>query len=56
MRGAPGGALAEVLRGVRPVFADAPAARAALPELLGDELIVPTGQRAILARCAGGAR
>ncbi len=27
----PGGALAEVLRGVRPVFADAPAARAALP-------------------------
>ena len=34
----PGGALAEVLRGVRPVFADAPAARAALPELLGEEL------------------
>ncbi|NMI60687.1 SpoIIE family protein phosphatase [Streptomyces sp. RLA2-12] len=49
----PGGALAEVLRGVRPVFADAPAARAALPELLGDELIVPTGQRAILAPLRG---
>src|SRR5690606_32786751 len=31
----PGSALAEVLRGVRPVFTDAPAARAALPELLG---------------------
>lgn len=32
----PGGALNEVLRGVRPVFADSPAARAALPELLGE--------------------
>ncbi|MCX4421718.1 SpoIIE family protein phosphatase [Streptomyces mirabilis] len=52
----PGGALAEVLRGVRPVFADAPAARAALPELLGDELIVPTGQRAILAPLRGRRR
>nr|WP_168510842.1 ATP-binding SpoIIE family protein phosphatase [Streptomyces sp. S1D4-11]QIY98040.1 SpoIIE family protein phosphatase [Streptomyces sp. S1D4-11] len=52
----PGGALAEVLRGVRPVFADAPAARAALPELLGDELTVPTGQRAILAPLRGRRR
>lgn len=52
----PGGALAEVLRGVRPVFADAPAARAALPELLGDELIVPSGQRAILAPLRGRRR
>jgi serine phosphatase RsbU (regulator of sigma subunit) len=52
----PGGALAEVLRGVRPVFADAPAARAALPELIGDELSVPTGQRAILAPLRGRRR
>jgi serine phosphatase RsbU (regulator of sigma subunit) len=54
----PGGALAEVLRGVRPVFADAPAARAALPELLGDEgeSIVPGGRRAILAPLRGRRR
>ncbi|MET7595251.1 MULTISPECIES: SpoIIE family protein phosphatase [unclassified Streptomyces] len=52
----PGGALAEVLRGVRPVFADAPAARAALPELLGDDLSVPGGQRAILAPLRGRRR
>ncbi|NEA62557.1 ATP-binding SpoIIE family protein phosphatase [Streptomyces sp. SID12488] len=54
----PGGALAEVLRGVRPVFADAPAARAALPELLGEgcELDVPDGQRAILAPLRGRRR
>ncbi|MGW3496991.1 SpoIIE family protein phosphatase [Streptomyces sp. NPDC001020] len=52
----PGGALAEVLRGVRPVFADAPAASAALPELLGDDLAVPTGQRAILAPLRGRRR
>ncbi|MGC0329765.1 serine phosphatase RsbU (regulator of sigma subunit)/anti-sigma regulatory factor (Ser/Thr protein kinase) [Streptomyces sp. SAI-170] len=54
----PGGALAEVLRGVRPVFADAPAARAALPELLGDdgEAIVPGGRRAILAPLRGRRR
>ncbi|MFF0137732.1 SpoIIE family protein phosphatase [Streptomyces sp. NPDC005227] len=51
-----GGALAEVLRGVRPVFADAPAARAALPELLGDDLAVPSGQRAILAPLRGRRR
>ncbi|MFJ5775986.1 SpoIIE family protein phosphatase [Streptomyces sp. NPDC093094] len=54
----PGGALAEVLRGVRPVFADAPAARAALPELLGEEgeSIVPGGRRAILAPLRGRRR
>ncbi|WP_199790560.1 ATP-binding SpoIIE family protein phosphatase [Streptomyces ipomoeae] len=54
----PGGALAEVLRGVRPVFADAPAAHDALPELLGPdaELTVPTGQRAILAPLRGRRR
>ncbi|MGP4049409.1 SpoIIE family protein phosphatase [Streptomyces sp. 2A115] len=52
----PGGALAEVLRGVRPVFADAPAARAALPELIGEDLTVPGGQRAILAPLRGRRR
>ncbi|MET7698470.1 SpoIIE family protein phosphatase [Streptomyces sp. NPDC005485] len=52
----PGGALNEVLRGVRPVFADAPAARAALPELLGDRMPVPDGQRAILAPLRGRRR
>lgn len=53
-----GGALAEVLRGVRPVFTDSPAARAALPELLGEggESIVPGGQRAILAPLRGRRR
>ncbi|MFI1562588.1 SpoIIE family protein phosphatase [Streptomyces sp. NPDC020490] len=54
----PGSALAEVLRGVRPVFTDAPAARAALPELIGDggEFCVPDGQRAILAPLRGRRR
>ena len=54
----PGSALAEVLRGVRPVFTDAPAARAALPELLGEggEFAVPDGQRAILAPLRGRRR
>nr|WP_031224942.1 SpoIIE family protein phosphatase [Streptomyces roseochromogenus] len=54
----PGGALNEVLRGVRPVFADAPAARAALPELLGEgaETVVPSGQHAILAPLRGRRR
>lgn len=51
-----GGPLAEVLRGVRPVFADAPAARDALPELLGDAPEVPSGQRAILAPLRGRRR
>ncbi|MER5909164.1 SpoIIE family protein phosphatase [Streptomyces sp. NPDC001982] len=54
----PGGALNEVLRGVRPVFADTPAARAALPELLGEggESVVPGGQHAILAPLRGRRR
>ncbi|MFG2127875.1 SpoIIE family protein phosphatase [Streptomyces sp. NPDC048751] len=53
-----GGALAEVLRGVRPVFADSPGAVAALPELLGDspDFVVPEGQRAILAPLRGRRR
>lgn len=52
----PGGALAEVLRGVRPVFADSPAALAALPELLGENRSLPTGRRAILAPLRGRRR
>ncbi|MFJ7999942.1 SpoIIE family protein phosphatase [Streptomyces sp. NPDC096310] len=51
-----GGALSEVLRGVRPVFGDSAAARAALPELLGADRIVPTGHRAILAPLRGRRR
>ncbi|MEU3406690.1 ATP-binding SpoIIE family protein phosphatase [Streptomyces sp. NPDC006670] len=52
----PGGALAEVLRGVRPVFGSAPGARDALPELLGAGHPVPRGQRAILAPLRGRRR
>ncbi|MFF4326814.1 SpoIIE family protein phosphatase [Streptomyces sp. NPDC001591] len=52
----PGGALAEVLRGVRPVFGSAPGARDALPELLGGGHPVPRGQRAILAPLRGRRR
>lgn len=51
-----GGALAEVLRGVRPVFGDSAAARAALPELLGAGWGVPTGHRVILAPLRGRRR
>ncbi|MDI9887549.1 serine/threonine-protein phosphatase [Streptomyces sp. HNM0645] len=51
-----GGALAEVLRGVRPVFGDSAAARAALPELLGDGKTLPAGQRAVLAPLRGRRR
>ena len=51
-----GGALAEVLRGVRPVFGDSAAARVALPELLGGGRTVPTGHRAILAPLRGRRR
>ncbi|MER7815292.1 ATP-binding SpoIIE family protein phosphatase [Streptomyces sp. NPDC096153] len=51
-----GGALAEVLRGVRPVFGDSAGARAALPELLGDGRTLPAGQRAILAPLRGRRR
>ncbi|MFI6410267.1 SpoIIE family protein phosphatase [Streptomyces sp. NPDC050585] len=52
----PGGHLAEVLRGVRPVFGDSAAARAALPELLGEGPSVPPGHRAILAPLRGRRR
>ncbi|MFF1836088.1 SpoIIE family protein phosphatase [Streptomyces sp. NPDC058231] len=51
-----GGALAEVLRGVRPVFGDSAAARVALPELLGAGGTVPSGHRAILAPLRGRRR
>ncbi|MFI5802498.1 SpoIIE family protein phosphatase [Streptomyces sp. NPDC051561] len=51
-----GGALAEVLRGVRPVFGDASAARIALPELLGADCSLPDGRRAILAPLRGRRR
>ncbi|MGW1023193.1 SpoIIE family protein phosphatase [Streptomyces sp. NPDC002577] len=51
-----GGALAEVLRGVRPVFADAHTALDALPELLGAERQVPDGQHTILAPLRGRRR
>lgn len=51
-----GGALAEVLRGVRPVFGDSAAARVALPELLGADRVVPSGHRAILAPLRGRRR
>lgn len=51
-----GGALAEVLRGVRPVFGDSASARAALPELLGDSMGLPGGRRAILAPLRGRRR
>ncbi|MFD6231054.1 SpoIIE family protein phosphatase [Streptomyces sp. NPDC060232] len=52
----PGGALAEVLRGVRPVFASSAGARAALPELLGAEHPLPRGNRAVLAPLRGRRR
>ncbi|MFC5718902.1 SpoIIE family protein phosphatase [Streptomyces gamaensis] len=51
-----GGPLAEVLRGVRPVFGDSSAARAALPELLGEGRCVPERQRTILAPLRGRRR
>ncbi|WP_137993607.1 SpoIIE family protein phosphatase [Streptomyces vilmorinianum] len=51
-----GSALAEVLRGVRPVFGDSAAARAALPELLGPDHVLPGGHRAILAPLRGRRR
>lgn len=54
----PGSALGEVLRGVRPVFTDTASAHAALTELLGEdaELVVPDGQRTILAPLRGRRR
>ncbi|TSB21840.1 SpoIIE family protein phosphatase [Streptomyces benahoarensis] len=51
-----GGPLAEVLRGVRPLFGDVPAARTALPELLGDGTQLPGGRRVILAPLRGRRR
>ncbi|MCD9142645.1 ATP-binding SpoIIE family protein phosphatase [Streptomyces albireticuli] len=51
-----GGPLAEVLRGVRPVFGDSSAARAALPELLGEGRCVPDRHRTILAPLRGRRR
>ncbi|MFD9408881.1 SpoIIE family protein phosphatase [Streptomyces sp. NPDC059989] len=52
----PGGALAEVLRGVRPVFGSSAAAKAALPELLGADHPLPRGNRAVLAPLRGRRR
>ncbi|MGW7201484.1 SpoIIE family protein phosphatase [Streptomyces chryseus] len=51
-----GGALAEVLRGVRPVFGDTSSARVALSELLGEAMSLPSGRRAILAPLRGRRR
>ncbi|MFJ5613022.1 SpoIIE family protein phosphatase [Streptomyces sp. NPDC093221] len=51
------GALAEVLRGVRPVFADSPRPAGAVAELLGDHgSLWPTGRRALLAPLRGRRR
>lgn len=52
----PGGPLAEVLRGVRPVFADSDSVSAALPELLGAGCAIPDGYRAVLAPLRGRRR
>ncbi|MEU7255280.1 SpoIIE family protein phosphatase [Streptomyces rimosus] len=52
----PGGPLAEVLRGVRPLFGEVQAARAALPELLGPLTQLPAGHRVILAPLRGRRR
>ncbi|MBP0458220.1 ATP-binding SpoIIE family protein phosphatase [Streptomyces montanisoli] len=51
-----GGSLGEVLRGVRPLFGDAPTAREALPELLGENRLLPSGHRVILAPLRGRRR
>ncbi|MDF3292064.1 SpoIIE family protein phosphatase [Streptomyces silvisoli] len=48
------GPLAEVLRGVRPLFAESPQAAAALAELVNTD--VPSGRRAILAPLRGRRR
>ncbi|MEU9110284.1 SpoIIE family protein phosphatase [Streptomyces sp. NPDC048483] len=52
----PGGPLAEVLRGVRPLFGEAQAARTALPELLGPDTRLPGGHRVVLAPLRGRRR
>lgn len=51
----PDGALAETIRGVRPVFAESPVPRAALHELTGS-VHLPEGRRAILAPLRGHRR
>ena len=51
-----GGALAEVLRGVRPLFGDATASGDALQELLGGDRDLPDGHRSILAPLRGRRR
>nr|WP_240965370.1 SpoIIE family protein phosphatase [Streptomyces zingiberis] len=54
---AAGGPLAEVLRGVRPVFGDSDdVARDAIPELLGPRYPVPGGRHAMLAPLRGRRR
>ncbi|MER7171992.1 ATP-binding SpoIIE family protein phosphatase [Streptomyces mesophilus] len=51
-----GGALAEVLRGVRPVFGESATSRAALTELLGEDRPLPVARRVILAPLRGRRR
>ncbi|MEU7074021.1 SpoIIE family protein phosphatase [Streptomyces narbonensis] len=51
-----GGALAEVLRGVRPVFGDSTTTHTALTELLGPDQPLDSGQRIILAPVRGRRR
>lgn len=51
-----GGPLAEVLRGVRPLFGDSPVTGGALQELLGGDRSTPDGQRSILAPLRGRRR
>ncbi|MCL7496041.1 SpoIIE family protein phosphatase [Streptomyces sp. MCA2] len=52
----PGGALAKVLRGVRPLVGEAPAAGTALAELLGPITRLPSGHRVVLAPLRGRRR
>ncbi|WP_406483231.1 SpoIIE family protein phosphatase [Streptomyces platensis] len=52
----PGGALAKVLRGVRPLVGEAPAAGKALAELLGPITRLPSGHRVVLAPLRGRRR
>ncbi|WP_405816783.1 SpoIIE family protein phosphatase [Streptomyces sp. NBC_00040] len=52
----PGGDLARVLRDVRPVFGATADAKGSLSELLGPNLPVPKGQRAMLAPLRGRRR
>ncbi|KAF4410722.1 ATP-binding SpoIIE family protein phosphatase, partial [Streptomyces lycii] len=53
---APGSPLAEVLRGVRPVFGDSETAADAIPALLGRDHFIPDGRRAVLAPLRGRRR